>query len=64
MYDFYAVLTQLISAFIDFYVDLFLLWLLYKFMRPHIILNDGKTEASALMFSHAHNSKIVEESEI
>ena len=55
-FDYYAVFTQLVSVCFDIYVDLFLLWLLYKFMRPQIILSDGKTQASTLLFAHAHNS--------
>ena len=30
----YREVGQLASTFVDFYVDLFLLWLLYRFMRP------------------------------
>ena len=36
----------------EYYVDLFLLWLLYRFMKPLNVLPDGKTEASALLFAH------------
>ena len=36
----------------DFFVDLFLLWLLYRFMKPQRVHVDGKTEASALLFAH------------
>ena len=31
---YYAQILYLIATFVDFYVDLFLLWLLYRFMRP------------------------------
>ena len=41
---------ETISA--EIYVDLFLLWLLYRFMKPQNILKDGRTEASALLFAH------------
>ena len=34
------------------YVDLFLLWILYKFMKPQRELKDGRTEASVLLFAH------------
>ena len=33
-------------------MDIFLLWLLYRFMKPQNILKDGNTEASALLFAH------------
>ena len=33
-------------------MDLFLLWLLYKFTKPQRVLNDGMTEASTLLFAH------------
>ena len=36
----------------DLYVDLFLLWLLYRFMKPQKNLQDGRTEASVLLFAH------------
>ena len=36
----------------EFYVDLFLLWLLYRFMKPQANLKDGRTEASVLLFAH------------
>ena len=46
------------------YVDLFLLWLLYRFMRPQRIDNDGLTEASTLLFAHdvTNAEKIIFES--
>ena len=34
------------------YVDLFLLWLLYRFTRPQKFLNDGRPVASAILFAH------------
>ena len=40
------------SFIVGFYVDLFLLWLLYRFLKPPKILADGRTEASAIMFAH------------
>ena len=49
---YYQVLISLVSSFIEIYVDLFLLWLLFKFMKPPKILKDGRTEASALLFAH------------
>ena len=33
------------------YIDIFLLWLLYRFMQPQISLKDGKAEAPTLLFS-------------
>ena len=55
-YTYYAALAELASACIDLYVDLFLLWLLYRFMQPQPILNDGRTQASTLLLSLAHDS--------
>ena len=49
---YYQMLTELGSEFVDIYVDLFLLWLLYRFMKPQKILEDGRTEANALLFAH------------
>ena len=37
---------------VEIYVDLFLLWLLYRFMKPQKIFENGKTEASTLLFAH------------
>ena len=48
-YNWAAILAKLNT---EFYVDLFLLWLLYRFMKPQNILQDGRTEASALLFAH------------
>ena len=56
IYTYYAALTELASTIIDLYVDLFLLWLLYRFMQPQPILNDGRTQASTLLLSLAHDS--------
>ena len=36
------------------YVDLFLLYLLYKFTKPLSRLDDGRTTASAVLFAHDH----------
>ena len=36
----------------EVYVDLFLIYLLYKFMNPQRALDDGRNEASVLIFSH------------
>ena len=36
----------------EFYANLFFLWLLYRFMKPQTILKDGMTEASALFLAH------------
>ena len=41
VYDYYTV-----------YVQIFLLWLLYCFMKPQVSLKDGKVEASTLLFSN------------
>ena len=42
----------MISYSTEIYVDLFLLFLLYKFMKPQKILKDGRTEISTLLFVH------------
>ena len=36
----------------EVYVDLFLIYLLYKFMNPQRALDDGRNEASVLIFAH------------
>ena len=41
-------------------MDLFLLWLLYRFMKPQKKLEDGAIEASVLLL--AHNSEVAEKS--
>ena len=43
---------RLVATVVDLYVDLFLLWLLYRFMRPQRIHEDGISEASVLLFAH------------
>ena len=45
-------MTSLVSCFVESYVDLVLLWLLYRFMKPLKTLEDGTTEAEALLFAH------------
>ena len=50
-YDFYYIVTIFISDLVDTYVDLFLLWLLYRFMQPQQILTDGRTVATAIIFA-------------
>ena len=37
-FDYYEAVADLVSLNIEFYVDLFLLWLLYRFMKPQNIL--------------------------
>ena len=54
-YFYYFLVDNLAQLIIEFYVDLFFLWLLYRFVRPQKFLEDGRTEASALLF--AHNGK-------
>ena len=49
---FYSTLSALVQLNAEFYVDLFLLWLLYRFMKPQKNLHDGRTEASVLLFAH------------
>ena len=49
----------LVYACFDIYVDLFLLWLLYRFIRPQPVLKDSKNEAPTLLISYVHGSKIV-----
>ena len=51
-YLYYFFLFDLINAIFAFIVDLFLLWLLYRFMRPQKIIDDQSTEASVLLFAH------------
>ena len=51
-YEYLATIAMLAQLNIGLYVDLFLLWLLYRFMKPQNILQDGSTEASALLFAH------------
>ena len=36
----------------NLYVDLFFVWLLYRFMKPQKKVNGHKTEASVLLFAH------------
>ena len=38
------------------YVDLFLLYILYKFTKPLKRLDDGRTIASAVLFAHDHRT--------
>ena len=38
------------------YVDMFLLYLLFKFTKPHQKLLDGRSIASAVLFAHDHDS--------
>ena len=51
-YVYYVNIANVAYLNTEFYVDLFLLWLLYRFMKPQNILKDGRTEASALLFAH------------
>ena len=46
----------LVESLVDTYVDLFLIFLLYKFMKPQQKLEDGRTVASAVLFTHDHGS--------
>ena len=50
--DYYEILASIISLSTEFYVDLFLLYLLYRFMKPQRFLDDGRTEAAAILFAH------------
>ena len=43
-------LSDLGFSVVDVYVDLFLLWLLSKFMKPKKILDDGRSETVAILF--------------
>ena len=54
--SYYQALFGLLSHLFDVYSDIFLLWLLYKFMKPQKILNDGRTLASATLFAHDHKA--------
>ena len=51
-YAYFYLLSRLISDIVSFYVDLFLLWLLYRFMRPQESSTDGWTAASIVLFVH------------
>lgn len=59
-YAFNRMVCSLISLLIEIQGDIFLLWLLYKFMKPQRIITADKTEASALLF--AHDAKSAQES--
>ena len=54
-YRYYYSLTMPLADIFDIYVNIFLLWLLYKFMKPQEILEGGRTVASTLIFVHDHN---------
>ena len=47
---FHMFLSDLGFSIVDIYVDLFLLWLLSKFMKPKKILEDGRSETVAILF--------------
>ena len=51
-YLYYFFLFDLIYAIFGFFVDLFLLWLLYRFMKPQKTIDGHRTEASVLLFAH------------
>ena len=51
-YMYYYQASRIAQLNAEFYVDLFLLWLLYRFMKPQKIFVNGKTEASTLLFAH------------
>ena len=51
-YQYIYMVIGLVKLNTEFYVDLFLLWLLYRFMKPQKNLLDGRTEASVLLFAH------------
>ena len=42
---------ELVSTIFNIYVDSFLLYLLYKFLKPSRITDDGKTEAQVILFA-------------
>ena len=44
------------EQFVERYVDLFLLYLLYKFTKPEQKMDDGRSTASAMLFAHDHNT--------
>ena len=50
-YEYYTHVALLVNNCTEYYVDLFLLWLLYRFMKPQNTLQDGRTEASVLLFA-------------
>ena len=50
---YYGALTDLAIAFVDIYVDLFLLWLLYKFMNPQ---KDFDWQSDTITIRFAHDS--------
>ena len=51
-YRYYEAIIELFQLSTELYMDLFFLWLLYRFMKPQNILQDGRTEASAILFAH------------
>ena len=55
-YHYYFSLVAIAGSCVEIYVDLFLLWLLYRFMKPHKVLEDETAEVSTLMFAHDASS--------
>ena len=45
---------SLISSVVAIYVDLFLLYLLYRFMKPQPVLENGATVIQTVLFAHDH----------
>ena len=51
----YAYISEVIGTILvvfSFYVDLFFIWLLYRFMKPQKTMSGHRTEASVLLFAH------------
>ena len=45
----------MISFVVEGYIDLFILWLLYRFVKPKKTLGGGKMEASTFMYALVHD---------
>ena len=50
-YKFYLTLSNLLELIVEFYVDMFLLWLLYRFLRP-VELPGDKSDVLGLLIVH------------
>ena len=55
-FEYYDNLLQLAYDLMDVYVDLFLLWLLYRFMKPQETLRNGNSISSTTLFAHDHEA--------
>ena len=51
-FKYYLAVANLVKLNSEYYVDLFLLWLLYRFMKPKYVFKDGISAESAILFAH------------